>query len=107
MSARWKWTLDLTPDYADAKGKPEALRPLAGTISTRLLALKMSNHPAEDGRDELVDMFGEMAADESLDVEDFDNAMSDLYDWADRYRVWVDTIMRLSRSSANAQGETP
>jgi hypothetical protein len=41
----------------------------------------------EDELDELIFNFSIVA-----DVEDFDNAMDDLYDIADYYGIWIDTL---------------
>lgn len=66
-----------------------AVRALAETMAdilerTILPLLLFSQHEIDE-RDHLVTVFREVFA-----VDDFNAAMSDLYDWADAVRVWIE-----------------
>lgn len=77
--ANWQRTLNLK-DVWDTK---EVLL-IAKTISDRLRGLRpLDNEHIDYQRQELVEQFADLADDTSSDRGDFDNLMSDLYDWAD------------------------
>lgn len=77
--ANWQRTLNLK-DVWDTK---EVLL-IAKTISDRLRGLPpVGNEHIDYQREELVEQFADLADDTSSDRDDFDELMSNLYDWAD------------------------
>ena len=102
--ADWKMTLRLGDVYHAGRSIPE----LAGIVASRL---KVKAIPGADEyltkwRDEIVDAFEDLAADEDASHDDFNYVMRDLYDWADtpmdsapmfqrKKLCWVDTLNRV------------
>ena len=99
MSA-WQFNLnakDFYHKYDNGKDDELSLQELAAKMAESIKALleeirakkgmKASIYQFSDMADELennvLPLFEEIAESEDMDVDDFDNAMSDLYDWAD------------------------
>lgn len=85
----WKNTLNLSDVWADAKGNIKGLRRLCLAIADRLERIKVIE---VFGAADLVDEFRELAVDSNLDVEMFDEQMSELYVFCDQERIWVRTF---------------
>lgn len=95
----WKETLDLSDVWDKKEWDDENVQELGKIIGERIRKLKAFDE--EDWifvgdcveRFENVYPFEEFIADEGelpyTPIEDFDEAMRELYDWADDNRVWV------------------
>lgn len=82
--ALWIQTLNLLPEWEQAKEGDISTCELARVVSERLSALVAYDDPyVEDERENLVDGFLALAEDDTVTEEDFDEVMVDLYDWAD------------------------
>jgi len=94
----WQRKLELQPEWDQAKAGAISRQALARVIAERLKALQPFEVPARDAnnehqvnmlewinekRDELAWIFEDCAGNSDLSVEDFDDAMENLYDWAD------------------------
>lgn len=77
--ARWQRTLDLK-DVWESKD----LSLIARTIAQRLTEIEpLENEHSETLRQELIENFSDLADEPAPDVDDFDDLMDKLYDWAD------------------------
>lgn len=88
--ARWIKTLNIK-DLLSEDNSPEEARRLAGEISTRLRTLPpgMLNDREMQG---ILEAFGEISetgAVQTESVDEFNNVLTMLYDWADVNRVWL------------------
>lgn len=82
----WKQTLDLSDVWKLAKSGALPLPQLCSTIADRVEQLKSDTlFPRLD----LVDKFRELALVSDLEEDEFDEVFEELYDFADRDRIWV------------------
>ena len=82
--ANWQRTLNLIPEWDQAKEHTLAPQQLAGVIAARLKVLRpFGIAHLDDERNELVEMFEATAENEIADDADIDGLMRNLYDWAD------------------------
>ena len=77
---QWRQTIDLSDLWESYENDLLTVSALSASVSTRLAD---ANVP-----DDIVVRFEDLD-----DVDDFDDAMSYLYDWADAERVWVKTTL--------------
>jgi hypothetical protein len=107
--ANWQFKLELG-DAWQAYDEDKNVQKLAGTVAERIKALvpkiKDVITPTYRGmagvlEKDILPMFEEIRDDESMDVNDFDHALCNLYDWAytsldgrwgGRKMCWVDTL---------------
>lgn len=83
--AKWQKSLKIATDWALAQSKEITTAELAKRIAVKLSALRPveGDEDLEEERLELAANFKSMGEDETLTVDEFDDAMSALYDWAD------------------------
>jgi hypothetical protein len=82
--AQWVKRLSLLPEYEQAKTGEVTVQQLAKVVSDRIKAIgQYEDESIEDQRLELADNFLDLSEDDKADVEDFDDLMVNLYDWAD------------------------
>lgn len=88
--SQWQRTLDLQESWVKAVNDELPVHVLAKEIAEKLRALKPLVEPGEDSQeswanfklDDVAREFENIAEEESDDVQWFDFAMSELYDWA-------------------------
>ena len=87
--AEWKATISVKADWNLRKEGKITLKQLVENILNKLKSF-------DDGTDpELCDIicdFEGFIEEDSDDVEDFDRIWNDVYDWADRNRIWIETF---------------
>lgn len=115
--ANWQFTLELGDVYHEGK----EIHELAGIVAERVKALVAEvrsrraltlipkdtyEEMADELENNILPMFEEVRDDASMDVEDFDSAMEDLYDWADtsldgkwggKKMCWVNTFAPMKK----------
>lgn len=84
----WQMTLDFTPAKSDYRAGKITIQQLAqkvvDTIKVNIeTAKRIDDLMGKELEDEILPLFEEIAADETMTVDDYDNALDDLYDWAD------------------------
>lgn len=82
----WKERLDVSDLWKAKQGEEISLAQLCEGIVERAERLTI-RPPAH-----LLDPFRELAEDDDEDIDAFDHAWNDIYNWADRDRVWVKTF---------------
>lgn len=94
---KWKYTMDLSGFYKDDSISVEEKGRLVSATLKRLLNINWLSH-VKYRIEELIEEFNCISGDgeppettEFTPVEDFDARMDDLYDFADRERIWVKT----------------
>lgn len=91
--ARWNAQLLLVEDWEQYNEEQITICQLAERVAAKLEALTFAGgSPNLLRRRDLVQEFREFAAEGNNNADEFDNILSDLYDWADLNRVWVSTI---------------
>ncbi len=105
--ANWTRKLDLkdvwhTDGEDPSHPSPAELAKLAGIIAARLKAIRpYDDADVNEERDMLVERFEELSRSQP-DADDFDDVMSDLYDWGDlpldnkwagKKVCWISTIL--------------
>lgn len=83
----WQRTLNLLPEWCDARNGKIDTRQLAGVIASRLrLLFPFGDADGCRGLDakrlRLAEEFADLAYDDDADDDEFDALMSDLYKWA-------------------------
>lgn len=101
--SKWQRTLNLQPQWGEAKAGTIGHREMAGVIAARLGEFKDFNIESIDvNKADLVAIFNYISEETDTDVEEFDDAMSELYDWADtsldgeyagQKVCWVKTVL--------------
>lgn len=86
---KWKHTLRIGDIWESLDSKTMPIKDGAKAISKRLLLLRIRDEIARDDQEMLCD---ELASID--DVEEFDAVLSNIYDWADDNRVWIDRFPR-------------
>ena len=84
--AYWQRTLNLLPEWKQAQGGAISSQQMAGVISARLLGLRPfggNDFGVDYEREEIAERFEDLSTDVDAHVEEFDDLMSELYDWAD------------------------
>ncbi len=98
--ANWQRTLRLNPEWEQAQEHEITISALAAVVAKRLKAIRSIDEQLDDERDEIVEEFEAMAADDEATANDFDDAMSRLYDWGNtpldgewngKKACWIDT----------------
>ena len=85
--ADWKQTVKLGDLHHAYRTGHNTIQEIAAVFARRLGRLH-----DEDGELALIIAdFEEIAKSAFTNIEDWDEALSELYDYADTYRVWVDT----------------
>jgi hypothetical protein len=87
---RWNFRLEIAEIWQKAQADEAAPQEVAAVILRELRKLPPAMR--SDEWNDLVDQFESLSEDEYADTQDFDCVMSDLYDWADEARVWVNTF---------------
>lgn len=104
--ANWQRTLNLLPEWKQAKEGKITVSQLAGVIAERLASLEPFENDSDglilnEHHDEIVDEFNYLARDPDTEASDFDCVMEMLYNWADtpldtswngKKVCWVKTI---------------
>jgi hypothetical protein len=102
--AQWQRHLRLQPEWSKAQEDEISVQELAGVIAERLLALQPftgRDEWVESERIDLADEFAAISREASIDEEEFDGWMSQLYNWGDtaldshwngRKVCWIDTM---------------
>jgi len=88
-SRRWVMTLDISADRKQYDNEEISVEAFAKKVAAKIRELKPYKMENEDwGYHELeyVEQKFEWEVD---DVDSFDDALSDLYDWGDVYRCWI------------------
>lgn len=80
--ADWKHTLNLLPEWDQAKEGEIPINKLSEVVAKRLASLNIRGHIADE-RDEIVEEFKMLANDPVASTDDFDDVMHMLYDFAD------------------------
>lgn len=80
--SNWKTNLDLKDVWTAHDEERMTTSEVAAAVSERLA----EQFPEDDEIEAIVEQFQAVE-----DVEEFNNAMSDLYDWADEARCWIGT----------------
>jgi hypothetical protein len=78
MMPVWRRTLNIKQFLDPSK-------PLARVRDPMVSMLRLDG--AYDANQEFAEIVDWLA--EAADVEDFDTALADLYDWADQHRIWM------------------
>jgi hypothetical protein len=91
--ATWDTTLRLKDFYHDDE---LTIAQKAEKVSNALIAkfstiLDSDKDNFDEDLDSLVTDFQSLSAFDKVEANHFDNIMSDLYDWADWNRVWIET----------------
>lgn len=115
MMAQWQRRLELQPEWGMAQEGEITRQKLAGIVAERLKALAPFTGDLEDIEDKKVDLIEEfewMAGVEELPADEFDNWMSELYDWGDiqtsgkffdaKKCCWINTIIRPASAADRA-----
>lgn len=89
---RWDHYLRIKEEWQAAQDDKISHQQLAKVIADRLEKIDFNDEDANFQRDELVDMFRGIQDDEGAEISLFDSIMSDLYDFADEVRLWVETF---------------
>lgn len=89
----WKRTLDVAAEWKKASDKEMTYATLAGIVANKLKALAPLGGYSDIMRRELAEEFELMSTDSELDADTFDEAWSNLYDWADYDKTcWVKIV---------------
>lgn len=100
--AKWQRSLKLNPEWEQCQSGEISRQELAASIARKLKAMRPlppSDYDAE--REELADVFEDMAEDGDLSEDEFNGVMHDLYDWGDtplddnwngKKVCWVDVL---------------
>lgn len=83
--AQWQNKLDLTDIWDSVDEGKMTIQELSAEVAKRLKALSLTDidDDLKDERDEIVDEFIGVAEDDCADLQDFNNVMFSLYEWAD------------------------
>lgn len=99
--AQWQRTLDISEPFQAAKTGNISVQNLAGKVSSSLRELQPFDGPLDDEKTEVIEEFARLAKLPQPSVEQFDDVMETLYDWADtpldthwngRKACWVKTF---------------
>ncbi len=87
MYSKWKYTIDLSAYWSSDDSCK--LKNLCESIATQLsmLSVKYSTFPLE--AEDFVERFTDLGNEQSPSEEDFDAILEELYDFADRNRIWI------------------
>lgn len=79
---KWLHTLNLCPEWKQAEDEVISFTDMAAIVAQRLKTLDFGAN-FNGVRDELVELFENVAVDKAATVEDFNYAMNELYDFGD------------------------
>lgn len=89
--ADWKQRVDISDLHLDFEEGRREIVGVAWQVATRLMTL--SYYKTDPTFHELVDEMSGAGTHSSMDEEDYDSLLSDLYDWGDvDHRLWINTI---------------
>lgn len=91
--AKWRYTIDIKESWALAQDETISTSELVRRILPTLKAVPAIRHDIIF--QERVERFENLLEDygDDIDTADFDEALSDLYDWADDRKVWIATVL--------------
>ena len=81
--SKWQRTLDLTDVWNKSRNKEITTLELATVIVERLNNLKPFNNLVDGVTEDIIDYFKEYIDNKENNIEEFDDIMSELYDWGD------------------------
>jgi len=100
--AQWTKKLTLTPEWGKALDGEISAQNLAKIVSERIIAMgEYDSEEVEESRLELSESFKSFSEDPDTTIDDLDDLMSDLYNWADtpldslwngKKVAWVETF---------------
>jgi hypothetical protein len=105
--ANWQRTVRLNPEWQLAKDGGITIQQLASSMVAKLKLIKpfapdpLCADPIDCELEEIIERLQFLADDSAADREEFDDIMSDLYDWGDislggawpgKKVCWIDTI---------------
>lgn len=92
----WKNKLDIKKIWQKGKAGEATHQEIAAEISKQLKSISLMGFIPEYQREEcnfLADEFELLSIDKNATVDEFDNLMSQLYDWGDhRHTCWIGTF---------------
>jgi hypothetical protein len=100
--ANWRYTINIQPEWSQAQDDQLSIRSLIYVIKERF---ESSNLPQdlrddfEDFMDSLEQLVEESDEDGDVDADEFDAVWNDVYNWADRNRIWINTLSAPAREA--------
>jgi len=90
--ANWKTKVNLEDLHTAFQEKTITVQQLAAGVAARL---KLNRYASE--LEEIIDYFISISEDSEADVEEYDYALAELYDFADTdHRIWFNTSVNTS-----------
>lgn len=105
--SKWIRRLEIADEWEKASDGEISVSALARVIAEKLKALRPLKgfDDADEERRDLAEQFADAATDTDLSKSEFDDLMSDLYDWADtplddnfagKKACWINTLDKVS-----------
>ena len=85
---KWKYKIDFTNHVKKYQSEEYGVEEMCMKIHKQLRSFKL--YEKDDDYTYIVDDLGDMVNDDGvIEIEDYDNWLNNLYDWADYIRCWI------------------
>ncbi len=107
--ANWQRKIDISQLHHDFQAGTITVQQLAAGVAKKVrLVPDFKRDHIDLSRDEIAEEFEALSEDENADINDYDNVLSNLYDWADmsldgqfngKKVCWIETMGKVKETS--------